>query len=108
MIDLKPTILANETIGSNLMVAINPANGRGRLAVTGDMVVGVSAASVSASNPIVFQEGEYMTVTANGTIAVGDIVAPNALGKCIKTSTWGQFVAIETASSNETLLVKKI
>lgn len=108
MIDLKPTILANETIGPNLMVAINPATGRGRPAVTGDTVVGVSASSVSSLQPIVFQEGEYLTLIANGNIAVGDIVAPNVSGRCTKTNSWGQFISIETASSGQTFLAKKV
>jgi len=108
MIEIKPSIFASEVIGANLMVSMTNVDGLARPSTVGEFPIGVSNSEIPSLAKVVFQEGDYVTLVANGTIAVGDLVGPSTSGRCVKTTSWGQFVSIESASSGQTFLAKTI
>jgi hypothetical protein len=104
--DLKPTILAGETIGANLCVVISPT-GFGFKSSTGTTVVGVTASSVDNNREIQFQSGPYYSLTAGGSITIGDNLASSSNGTVATTTSRGQFVSLATTVAGKTFLAKK-
>jgi len=82
-----------------------------------DVVVGItdgssrlfntSAAAISGG-VLSLQNGEFVQLTAGGTITVGDGLRPSSTGTVVTANNRAQFVACESAASGEVFWGKKI
>lgn len=104
--DLKPTIPAGESIDANLCVVISPT-GFGFRSSTGTTVIGVTASSAVNNGRIEFQSGPYYSLTAGGSITIGDNLASSSNGTVVTTVSRGQFVSLATTVAGKTFLAKK-
>jgi hypothetical protein len=94
------TFLASESISINQCVSLTTTPALVSRSTEGKVVLGVSATTVAAGQPVVFQDGPAYQVIAEGTITSGDLLVPGTTpGSLIKSVTGGQFIAIESKTS---------
>ena len=82
-----------------------------------DVVVGItdgssrlfdSSAAAISGGVLSLQNGQFVQLTAGGTITVGDGLRPNSTGTVVTATSRAQFVACESAASGEVFWGKKI
>jgi hypothetical protein len=67
-----------------------------------------SSAAALSGGVLSLQNGQFVQLTAGGTITVGDGLRPNTTGTVVTATSRAQFVACESAASGEVFWGKKI
>ena len=114
-----PNFTAASTVQPFSCVKVNTTSGFQANPATAetDVVVGItdgssrlfdtSAAAISGG-VLSLQNGEFVQLTAGGTITVGDGLRPDTTGTVVTATSRAQFVACESAASGEVFWGKKI
>jgi len=114
-----PNFTAASTVQPFSCVKVNTTSGFQANPATAetDVVVGItdgssrlfdSSAAAISGGVLSLQNGQFVQLTAGGTITVGDGLRPNSTGTVVTATSRAQFVACESAASGEVFWGKKI
>jgi len=114
-----PNFTAASTVQPFSCVKVNTTSGFQANPATdeADVVVGItdgssrlfdSSAAAISGGVLSLQNGQFVQLTAGGTITVGDGLRPNSTGTVVTAASRAQFVACESAASGEVFWGKKI